>query len=72
MKIQTNNWLRKFAFPALIAMMVSSCAEASTDFNQVGKQMSILLQNNHFSRTEFSEDLSNKFLDTYLMKMDPS
>ncbi|MEE0763979.1 carboxy terminal-processing peptidase [Akkermansia sp.] len=34
--------------------------------------MSLLLQNFHFSRKEFSDDLSNKFLETYLRKVDPS
>ncbi len=45
---------------------------AATDYDQVGKQTSILLQNFHFSRQEFTDELSSKFLETYLDKQDPS
>lgn len=72
MKIQTNNWWRKLALSTFVAIAASSCTQASTDFNQVGKQMSILLQNAHFARTEFSDKMSNKFLDTYFTRIDPS
>ena len=34
--------------------------------------MSLLLQNFHFSRKEFSDELSTKFLETYLRKVDPN
>lgn len=34
--------------------------------------MSLLLQNFHFSRKEFSDELSGKFLETYLRKVDPN
>lgn len=72
MKIQPKNWLRKLALSTFIAIAATSCTHAATDFNQVGKQMSILLQNAHFARTEFSDKMSDKFLDTYFMRIDPS
>ncbi len=34
--------------------------------------MSLLLQNFHFSRKEFSDELSAKFPETYLRKVDPN
>ena len=72
MKIKTKNWLRKLAVSTFIAVAASSCTQGATDFNQVGKQISILLQNAHFSRAEFSDKMSNQFLDTYFSKLDPS
>ena len=72
MNTHSFRWIRLTAFSALAAAAITSCASAATDFNQVGKQMSLLLQNFHFSRKEFSDDLSNKFLETYLRKVDPS
>lgn len=72
MKIQAKNWLRKLTVSTFIAVAASSCTQAATDFNQVGKQISILLQNAHFSRSEFSDKMSNQFLDTYFSKIDPS
>ena len=34
--------------------------------------MSLLLQNFHFSRKELSDEISTKFLETYLRKVDPN
>lgn len=65
--------LRKFIASVSIAL-ASSCtllAEQPTDYNEVGKQVSILLQNTHFSRAKWNKELSAKFLDTYLGDLDP-
>ncbi len=54
--------------------MATSCslqAEQPTDFNEVGRQVAILLQNTHFSRARWNQELSEKFLDTYLRDLDP-
>lgn len=72
MNMHSFRWIRLTAFSALAAAAITSCASAATDFNQVGKQMSLLLQNFHFSRKEFSDELSAKFLETYLRKVDPN
>lgn len=45
---------------------------ANTDFNEAGKQMSLMLQNFHYSKMEFSDELSARFLDIYLKKVDPA
>ena len=50
MNMHSFRWIRLTAFSALAAAAITSCASAATDFNQVGKQMSLLLQNFHFSR----------------------
>ena len=53
-----------------LATSCSVLAEQPTDFNEVGKQVSILLQNTHFSRAKWNEELSKKFLETYLRDLD--
>lgn len=65
--------IRKFIASVSIAL-ASSCsllAEQPTDYNEVGKQVAILLQNTHFSRAKWNKELSAKFLDTYLRDLDP-
>jgi carboxyl-terminal processing protease len=65
--------IRKVIASVSIAL-ASSCsllAEQPTDYNEVGKQVSILLQNTHFSRAKWNKELSTKFLDTYLGDLDP-
>lgn len=52
MNMHSFRWIRLTAFSALAAAAITSCASAATDFNQVGKQMSLLLQNFHFSRKD--------------------
>lgn len=40
------------------------------DFNEVGERMAIMLQNSHFARLPFNEELSRRFLDDYLRDLD--
>ncbi|MCW1923880.1 carboxy terminal-processing peptidase [Luteolibacter arcticus] len=40
------------------------------DYNEVGKQMAIMLQNGHVARPPFDE-MSQRFLDAYLRSLDP-
>lgn len=58
----------------LSIMSVNSCASAATDFNEIGKKVSLLLQNAHYERMkrEFNSDLSQQVFDTYLKILDPS
>ena len=42
MNMHSFRWIRLTAFSALAAAAITSCASAATDFNQVGKQMSLL------------------------------
>jgi len=57
---------------AAVAVVAASCAACAqqADFNEVGKQMAITLQNNHFSRVPFDKMLSQRFLDKYLRDLD--
>ena len=64
------SWFRKAASAAaLIAFSCSACAQQA-DFNEVGRQMAIMLQNSHFARLPFNAELSKRFLDDYLKDLD--
>jgi len=55
-----------------VALMVISCSACAqqADFNEVGRQMAIMLQNSHFARLPFNPELSHRFLDDYLKDLD--
>ncbi len=52
-----------------IALSCTACAQQA-DFNEVGRQMAIMLQNSHFARLPFNGELSQRFLDDYLKDLD--
>ncbi|MBK1881595.1 carboxy terminal-processing peptidase [Luteolibacter pohnpeiensis] len=54
---------------SIAAASCSACAQQA-DFNEVGKQMAIMLQNTHFARLNFDSKLSEKFLEDYLKDLD--
>ncbi len=67
----TKFWFRKTAAAAaLLLISGSALAQQQADFNEVGRQMAIMLQNSHFARLPFNEDLSKRFLDDYLKDLD--
>lgn len=51
-----------------------SCSFGETSFNDVGKQVAVILQNAHFERRNktFNSQLSKETLTTYLAELDPS
>ena len=57
---------------AVTATAALTCAAPAqrADFNEVGRQMAIMLQNSHFARLPFNEELSRRFLDDYLSDLD--
>ncbi len=64
------SWFRKAAFAvALVSISSSACAQQA-DFNEVGRQMAIMLQNSHFAKLPFDATLSERFLDDYLKDLD--
>ncbi len=55
---------------ALSACSLAACAQQA-DFNEVGRQMAIMLQNSHFDRSSQPfKDLGDDFLETYLRDLD--
>lgn len=53
---------------ALTTVVPATAAE--TDFNEVGKQMSIMLQNRHYDRLPFDAKLSERIFKMYLNELD--
>ena len=74
MKMIFNNWrarARAFAMAAAAALVsCSSVSHAEPDYDIIGKQFSLVLQNAHFSRARFSQDMYQKFLDCYVQSLD--
>jgi carboxyl-terminal processing protease len=65
-----TTWLRNATFAiSLVAFSNPACAQQA-DFNEVGKQMAIMLQNSHFARLPYNAELSRKFFDDYLKDLD--
>ena len=65
-----NIWFRKVASVAAAVAFTFPAAAQQADFNEVGRQMAIMLQNSHFARLPFDEELSKRFLDDYLKDLD--
>ncbi len=64
-------WLRNAtAAIGLFAISNPACAQQQADFNEVGRQMAIMLQNSHFARLPYNAELSRKFFDDYLKDLD--
>ena len=70
-----KHWTRRLGALAAAAtaavVSFSSTGQAAPDYDQIGKQFSLVLQNAHFSRLRFSQDLYEKFLECYLQSIDP-
>lgn len=66
----THNWFRSPLAAALLLVSAAPAVAQKTDFNEVGRQMAMMLQNSHFARPEFNEEFSRRFLDDYLKDLD--
>lgn len=57
---------------AAVAALVSctSVGQAEPDYDIIGKQFSLVLQNAHFSRARFSQNMYQQFLDCYVQSLD--
>ena len=66
----TPIWFRKTVAAAGLAAISCSAMAQQADFNEVGRQMAIMLQNTHFARLPFNEELSRTFLEDYLKDLD--
>ncbi|RYD84567.1 MAG: tail-specific protease, partial [Verrucomicrobiaceae bacterium] len=54
---------------ALAATTLTACAQQAANFDEVGRQMAIMLQNSHFARLPFN-NLSQRFLDDFISDLD--
>jgi carboxyl-terminal processing protease len=55
-----------------VALVAPSLHAAQADFNEVGRQMGIMLQNAHFARLPYNAETSRRFLADYLKELDPN
>lgn len=67
----TFTWFRKTAAAAsLLAISSTACAQQA-DFNEVGRQVAMMLQHSHFARLSYDDpSLGRRFLNDYLKDLD--
>lgn len=65
-----NELFRRVVSMWLLLGILFPARAQQADFNEVGKQMAIMLQNSHFARLPFNAELSERFLDDYLKDLD--
>jgi len=70
--MKRQSFLKIVASGLLLTLTSVSCVVAKTDFNEVGKQMVIMLRNSHYERYAFDQDLGERFFDSYIKQLDPS
>ena len=67
--------MRRFRALSLAALAALATifppAAAASDYDQIGRQFSLVLQNLHFSRERFSAEKHTQFLNHYLQSLDP-
>ena len=59
-----------FTVSALAASFTNLAKAQETDFGQVGMHVANMLQNNHYSRRPFNDELSQQLLKNYLESLD--
>ncbi|MFU8893358.1 MAG: carboxy terminal-processing peptidase [Luteolibacter sp.] len=64
------SWLRNVAASGLILATSNGACAQQADFNKVGSQMAIMLQNSHFARLPYDAELGRRFLSDYLSDLD--
>ncbi|MGJ8697068.1 MAG: carboxy terminal-processing peptidase [Verrucomicrobiaceae bacterium] len=64
--------LLRFALAPLVAASLLSSPAPAADLNLVGSEMIRLLQNGHYARIPYNEELGLRFFNTYLDTLDPN
>lgn len=63
--------LNKFLITSAVAGMATmTCACAKTNFDEVGKQMVMMLTNTHYEHYDFDETLGKRFFEGYVKSLD--
>jgi len=65
-----TQWIKSILIAITFISSASPSVAQKADFNEVGKQMAIMLQNSHFARLPYNEELSQRFLKDYLTDLD--
>ncbi|WP_338289146.1 carboxy terminal-processing peptidase [Luteolibacter sp. LG18] len=63
---------RLAALAATACVLSGSASAAQADFNEVGRQVAIMLQNSHYASLPFNAETGQRFLDDYLKQLDPA
>lgn len=75
MKKSFQRWVKDLrmvgALALAAAVAVPAAVQAEPDYDLIGKQFSLVLQNAHFSRERFSREQYAKFLECYVQTQDP-
>src|SRR5688572_32205414 len=61
--------IRRAALAAVAAATTLTACAQQANFDEVGRQMAIMLQNGHFARLPFN-DLSGRFLEDFIRDLD--
>lgn len=64
--------LMRFLAPVFVLWFLPSCSTMAADFNLVAREMSRILQNGHYARLPFDDDLSKRIFDDFIGDLDPS
>ena len=74
MKMNLHSWsarVRALAVAAAAALVsCTSVSQAEPDYDIIGKQFSLVLQNGHFSRARFTQEMYQQFLECYVQTLD--
>ncbi|MBR1981145.1 MAG: carboxy terminal-processing peptidase [Akkermansia sp.] len=74
MKMSLHSWsarVRALAVAAAAALVsCTSVSQAEPDYDIIGKQFSLVLQNGHFSRARFTQEMYQQFLECYVQTLD--
>ncbi|MDP0490584.1 MAG: carboxy terminal-processing peptidase [Verrucomicrobiota bacterium JB023] len=66
----------KISTPLMALAVFAGCSggllTGKTDFNVVGKEMTLILQNKHYAKVDYDEELTDTILDDYLKDLDPA
>jgi len=66
-----NMFRPRLIFPTLISFLLLACAQAKTNFNDVGKEIVLILQNGHYAELTFDDSMSQRILKDYIDFLDP-
>ncbi|MEM9080825.1 MAG: carboxy terminal-processing peptidase [Verrucomicrobiota bacterium] len=68
--------MMKVSGPILALALFAGCSQGllsgKTDFNVVGKEMTVILQNKHYAGIPFDEKLTDRILEDYLRDLAPA
>lgn len=66
----TKFWIRNTTLIVGFIATSQAVKAQQADFDEVGKQMAIMLQNSHFARLPYDAELSRRFFEDYLESLD--